>query len=251
MSEPFQHPVPRPSLNDVTPDHEQAAAWLSAAADAYLSGDMNLARQHLSAADIPALYRVGRLLMDRKDPDVAWPRKGRVARGDTIRAKLRMPSPAEMLSIYTRDGWRCRYCGCRVIYARSRDVWRKAFPNEIPWPSTGPMHGGFFALTASADHVVPHSKGGDNAPENLVTACWPCNFGMEGDTLEELGLSDPRLRPPRYGFMGWPGAAARQCCETCQPTQTASHASKICTRLDKKDQTASYAGKLGHTKPLV
>ena len=29
-----------------------------------------------------------------------------------------------------------------------------------------------------------------------MTACWPCNFGKEDHTIEELGLYDPRLREP-------------------------------------------------------
>jgi hypothetical protein len=57
-------------------------------------------------------------------------------------------------------------------------------------------HGAFFALTASVDHVLPHSAGGSNEAQNLVTACWPCQFGRGAYTIEELGLSDPRLRSP-------------------------------------------------------
>lgn len=186
----------RPSLKDVTANHALAAKLLSAAADAYLRGDMDLARQKLLAADIPALFRFGRLLMDRSDPEIVWPPRKRGTGSDIVRTKERMPPQSEMLSLCVRDGWHCRYCGCLVIYGRAREVLRKAFPTEVPWPASGPMHGGFFALTATADHIVPHSRGGDNTQDNLVTSCWPCNFGMENDSLDELGLSDPRLRPP-------------------------------------------------------
>lgn len=51
-------------------------------------------------------------------------------------------------------------------------------------------------LKASLDHILPHSRGGDNDPSNLVTACYPCQFGRSSWTLEEVGLTDPRLRPP-------------------------------------------------------
>jgi hypothetical protein len=45
--------------------------------------------------------------------------------------------------------------------------------------------------------VVHHAAGGLTNAENLVTACWSCNFGKADYTLEEIGLEDPRLRPPK------------------------------------------------------
>lgn len=51
--------------------------------------------------------------------------------------------------------------------------------------------------------MLPHSVGGTNELENIVTACWPCNFGRGGDTIEELGLIDPRSRTPVLD--GWNG----------------------------------------------
>jgi 5-methylcytosine-specific restriction endonuclease McrA len=42
------------------------------------------------------------------------------------------------------------------------------------------------------DHVVPHSRGGDNSLENVIVTCAPCNFGRMERTLEEVGLIDPR-----------------------------------------------------------
>jgi 5-methylcytosine-specific restriction endonuclease McrA len=46
------------------------------------------------------------------------------------------------------------------------------------------------------DHILPHSRGGDNSMENLVLTCAGCNFGRMGYTLEQVGLLDPRLRTP-------------------------------------------------------
>lgn len=77
----------------------------------------------------------------------------------------------------------------------------------VPWPlgprSDKEKHAAFYALNSVIDHVVPHSRGGDSSPENLVTACWPCNFSKDDATLEELGLADPRSRPPVVD--GWDG----------------------------------------------
>lgn len=199
MSDVFANRVLRNSLRPATQEHKQAADLLSAAADAFLEGNTEIASQHLRSADLPVLFRFARLLMDREDPKVAWPPRPRsLPKLDVTRVKARDPSSAERLALYVRDGWRCRYCGCSVIYGPARDVLRKAFSNEIPWPkaTSPPAHGGFTALTATFDHIVPHAKGGDNSPANLVTTCWPCNFGKKDGSLDELGLSDPRLRPP-------------------------------------------------------
>jgi hypothetical protein len=55
--------------------------------------------------------------------------------------------PSTRLAIYLRDGLACAYCGAGV------------------------EDGAKLTL----DHLKPHSKGGTNAPENLVTCCHKCN----------------------------------------------------------------------------
>ena len=55
--------------------------------------------------------------------------------------------PSTRLAIYLRDGLACVYCAAAA--------------------ETG--------TTLCLDHVIPASKGGGNAPRNLVTACKRCN----------------------------------------------------------------------------
>jgi 5-methylcytosine-specific restriction endonuclease McrA len=57
--------------------------------------------------------------------------------------------------VFTRDGFRCRYCGA------------SADDGAI-------LH---------ADHVIPESKGGPTTLENLVTACIDCNLGKSDKDL--------------------------------------------------------------------
>jgi hypothetical protein len=45
-------------------------------------------------------------------------------------------------------------------------------------------------------HILPHARGGKTHPDNMVTACAPCNFGPYFYVLEEVGLFDPRERKP-------------------------------------------------------
>lgn len=59
-------------------------------------------------------------------------------------------------SLYVRDGWQCAYCGDEVT-----------------------------AENATLDHVVPRSKGGSNAADNLVTACLTCNSIKSDRTYDD------------------------------------------------------------------
>ena len=45
------------------------------------------------------------------------------------------------------------------------------------------------------DHVIPKSRGGSNAPANLVAACYPCNQKKADRTPDEARM--PLLRPIR------------------------------------------------------
>jgi hypothetical protein len=64
--------------------------------------------------------------------------------------------PALRMVIFARDGERCNYCG------------------EV-----------LTETTATLDHVIPVSKGGDNSAGNLVAACLVCNSIKSGRTYEE------------------------------------------------------------------
>ena len=67
-------------------------------------------------------------------------------------------------ALFARDGWKCVYCGT----------------------ASGRL---------TLDHVVPRSRGGDSAWENVVTACAPCNHRKGDRTIEEARME---LRfPPR------------------------------------------------------
>lgn len=61
--------------------------------------------------------------------------------------------------ILKRDGFRCRYCGASAA-----------------------------STILHVDHVVPEASGGEDLPENLVTACADCNGGKS-----DIGLDESRL----------------------------------------------------------
>ncbi len=64
------------------------------------------------------------------------------------------------VNVYTRDGFRCQYCGERKV------------TKELNY-----------------DHVVPRAKGGKTTWENIVSSCYACNDRKGGRTPEEAGMT--------------------------------------------------------------
>ena len=69
--------------------------------------------------------------------------------------KRREASGAKRMRIYMRDKFRCQYCG------------EKKDAEEL-----------------TLDHILPRSRGGDNSPLNIVTACVTCN-NRKGNRLPD------------------------------------------------------------------
>jgi len=110
------------------------------------------------------------------------------------RAKLKYPRPELEAKIFARDGYKCGYCGGRVISGRLLQLFAAAIgPAYLPMGRTNlSTHGAALAYRAVADHVVPHWCGGATDEANLVTACYPCNFGKAEFSRAQLGLEEPR-----------------------------------------------------------
>lgn len=71
-----------------------------------------------------------------------------------LKAGARVGPPVSTSEVADRDGWRCHLC-------------RKAVRRNCVWPHP---------LSASLDHVVPLSKGGEHAAVNLRLAHLRCNI---------------------------------------------------------------------------
>jgi len=72
---------------------------------------------------------------------------------------VRVPYQARLAlnrrAVFARDGHRCQYCG---------------------------------SAAENIDHVVPRSRGGPHAWDNVVAACRPCNARKRDRLLEESGM---------------------------------------------------------------
>jgi 5-methylcytosine-specific restriction endonuclease McrA len=87
----------------------------------------------------------------------------RLSQYENIRENIRK-SKTKRITVYTRDKFTCQYCGIK--------------------PGVGKL---------TLDHVMPESRGGATEPDNLVTACKPCNNQKADKTPEEAGM--PLLKP--------------------------------------------------------
>jgi 5-methylcytosine-specific restriction endonuclease McrA len=72
-----------------------------------------------------------------------------------VRVPYRARVPMTRAALMHRDRYRCGYCGARA---------------------------------ETIDHVVPRSRGGSHAWDNVVAACRPCNTKKEDRFLHEVGL---------------------------------------------------------------
>lgn len=78
-----------------------------------------------------------------------------------MKTKRKGISKRVRFSVFSRDGFACRYCG-----ATSETV------------------------QLVLDHIEPVSKGGSDEPENLVTACQPCNAGKSDKPVNSTAVNE-------------------------------------------------------------
>ena len=193
---PTHAPARRCFLTPI-PQLSSAADLLASAADCLLAGDAANARQLVAEADMPVIAAYTALVTGAVNPLVHWQSAMPCVGAEVERSDQRMPSSSSERAIYVRDGWRCRYCGTRVIDRGMRARLHRCLPDVARWGArNAEKHTALAALSASLDHIVPHSRGGTNDEPNLVTACNACQFGRGQWTLAEVGFFDPREYPP-------------------------------------------------------
>lgn len=189
----------RSCLRDPIPEIFDAARYLDAGVSAHMAGNRRLAEELFRMADNPAITEWTESLWGKGGP---WSRPLPVESPlpfipKEARIKVRMPSKATMDEILKRDGFHCRFCGIPVVRAEIRALIYKSYPEALRWGDrNSEQHAGIQALWLQYDHLLPHARGGDNSIDNILITCAPCNNGRSNLTLEEVGLSDPRLREP-------------------------------------------------------
>ncbi|WP_409561745.1 HNH endonuclease [Hyphomicrobium sp. MC8b] len=184
-------------LLEPIPEIYEAATYLKGAASALLSGRVQDADALVRAADIPrirdwteALWRSSQI----------WTVPSLIVGTGTIRISRtaqRMPDKATRQALIHRDTYHCRFCGIPVVRSEVRNRLRKFLPEALRWGSSNStQHAALQAMWLQYDHLVPHSRGGDNSLENIAITCAPCNYARMNYTVDEVGLENPLLRTP-------------------------------------------------------
>jgi 5-methylcytosine-specific restriction endonuclease McrA len=100
-----------------------------------------------------------------------------------VRVPFQRSAALSRRAVFHRDDFRCQYCG-----------------NDAE----------------SIDHVVPRSRGGSHAWENVVAACRRCNAGKGDRLLSETSMTLPR-RPVAPRELSWVVVAVSQVPEQWEP----------------------------------
>ncbi len=113
------------------------------------------------------------------------------------------PRAAVVMEVFAADAYRCRYCQRQVVHVDLLKHLRTILGREVfsLGPTNLEMHGSAVAHRGVVDHLLPRKRGGRTEPGNLVTSCYPCNYGKAHYTLDDIALAVPR--PVKNN--GWDG----------------------------------------------
>jgi len=189
----------KPSVRTPIPELFVAAEYLDAAVSAHLVGNHDLAATLIKEADMDILREWTeshwgkntpyKEILQRDTSNPILPKEERIP--------VRMPDKKEKEELHKRDGCHCRFCGVPVIRKEVREKLRKLYPEALRWGRTNEtQHAAFQALWLQYDHVLPHSRGGNNSIDNIVITCAPCNYVRMDNLVKEMGVADPFSRPP-------------------------------------------------------
>jgi len=126
-----------------------------------------------------------------------WPHTPRV------RAKRRA-TETKKLSIWIKDGFRCRYSGDLLLFPAFMTIMSALFPDTFPAHKNGKAefaHDAYWTHFASLEHIEPTSIGGRDEEDNWITTSMARNQVRSRYPLESLGWT---IRP-REPLLEWDG----------------------------------------------
>jgi 5-methylcytosine-specific restriction endonuclease McrA len=91
--------------------------------------------------------------------------------------------------VFVRDSFICCYCGIKTVPLPILDLMGLRLTRGTLIPET------FLMITTTCNHIVPLTRGGSSARDNLATACWRCDATKADALISELGWPEPRFGP--------------------------------------------------------
>jgi len=176
----------------------EAVELLQLAVECHRMGDVAKAETLIQAADMLVIYEWTEAIWGKQDGAIHQlfnvPNSPPIlSRQD--RVPVRMPNAKEKDQLLERDGYICSFCNIPLISGRVRKAMNREYPSAARWGRKNKeQHSALQAMWLQFDHVLPHSRGGDNSLDNILVTCAPCNYGRMDYTLDELNLEDPRSR---------------------------------------------------------
>ncbi|MFD1315258.1 HNH endonuclease [Namhaeicola litoreus] len=175
----------------------QAAEYLNQAVSFHENGEFLKAENLILKADIPEIREWTESLWGKNSPYLNFEKtvdSPPILKKEE-RIETRMPNKALKEKIIERDGYNCVFCGTPVIRAEIRKIIQQFYPKALKWERKNiDQHSAFQAMWLQYDHLLPHSRGGNNDLNNLVITCAPCNFARMQYTLSEVSLLNPLNR---------------------------------------------------------
>lgn len=184
----------RDCIKPPIPEIFTSSQLLLCAVNRHIEGQHDFAAGLFAAANLEVIRYWSTSFWDKRWRETVRPRVPNLPEPLPFseRDPLRMPTRLMEAEILDRDGYVCRYCGIPVVPRKVREKATKLYPTAVPWGRSGSVqHAAFQAMLMNFDHIVPHSRGGSTAVDNLVVSCTPCNFGRGNLLLEEVGLNNP------------------------------------------------------------
>jgi 5-methylcytosine-specific restriction endonuclease McrA len=186
-------PLPHPREFDESIDHFVAATKLA------FAGEVQEARHRMGSIDhMPMVKWYDEIAQHVGDVRYELIRNYQPYRKRAQRDKKRDMGDARMRRLAERDGYRCGYCGIRVVEPAvlkkvQSELGRDVFPSKTGEKGSSNLdyHGIWLVMAITLDHIKPFAIDADDSDGNLVTCCWGCNFGKYDYTLDELGLLPP------------------------------------------------------------
>lgn len=186
-------PLPYPREFDESIDRFIAAAKLASA------GDVREARHRMNSIDHVSMVKwFDEIAQHAGDVRYELISNARRYRKRAQSDKKRDMGDARMRRLAERDGYRCGYCGIRVVEPAvlkkvQSVLGRDFFPSKTGEEGSSNLdyHGIWLTIALTLDHIKPFAIDADDSDANLVACCWGCNFGKYDYTLDELGLVRP------------------------------------------------------------